>query len=221
MSGIMKVFLLLAVVVCISHAELNEAGKRCLCEKVTRTMIPKTAVKNIQIHPATVFCNKVEIVVTHKNGNQFCLDPKMSIVKKLLANVMVKRSSTAATPTESSSTTGNTASTHIFNEAGKQCLCERVENKMIPKAEVKSIQIQPATVFCNKVEIVVTHKNGKQFCLDPKMSIVKKLRANVMSRRELLQLHQLSPAPPQETSLQLVSDPTQVIRSSDEPTKAP
>uniref|UniRef100_A0A3P9N7J0 C-X-C motif chemokine 10-like n=1 Tax=Poecilia reticulata TaxID=8081 RepID=A0A3P9N7J0_POERE len=68
MSGIMKVFLLLAVAVCISKAQLNEPGQSCLCQRVRNGVFSKSDIRDIQIYPATIFCDKVEIVVTSANG---------------------------------------------------------------------------------------------------------------------------------------------------------
>lgn len=96
MSGIIKVCLLLAVMVCVSTAQRkflptsssfwscqleskrivirwnvncfslsssidNESGQNCLCRNV-RNDITKSNVKDIQIYPATIFCDRVEIV---------------------------------------------------------------------------------------------------------------------------------------------------------------
>nr|BAM99883.1 interleukin-8 like protein [Oplegnathus fasciatus] len=114
MSGILKVFLLLAVMVCISKAQLHESGQQCLCRSVRKGIDSKTKVKDIQIYPATAFCDKVEIVVTNNSGLRYCLDPKMQTVKKLVANVMKqKRSSTTVRPTEFTSTSGSTNTARI------------------------------------------------------------------------------------------------------------
>ncbi|CAJ1058590.1 C-X-C motif chemokine 10-like [Xyrichtys novacula] len=88
MSSTIKVFLLLAVVICISMAQLNESGQQCLCRRVRRGIRPNSEVKDIQIYPATLFCNKVEIVVITGNGYRYCLNPEMSAVQKLLEKVM-------------------------------------------------------------------------------------------------------------------------------------
>ncbi|KAI3351798.1 hypothetical protein L3Q82_020630 [Scortum barcoo] len=88
MSGIFKVFLLLAVMVCITEAQLHPLGEHCLCGSVKKGILSKSALKDIQVYPATTFCNKVEIVVTNNNGFRYCLDPKMSTVKKMLASIL-------------------------------------------------------------------------------------------------------------------------------------
>uniref|UniRef100_G3Q1U6 Chemokine interleukin-8-like domain-containing protein n=1 Tax=Gasterosteus aculeatus aculeatus TaxID=481459 RepID=G3Q1U6_GASAC len=62
MSGIMKVFLLLAVMFCISEAQ-HTSVNQCLCENVQRGIQRGTKMKDIQIqiYPPSVFCDRVEI----------------------------------------------------------------------------------------------------------------------------------------------------------------
>ncbi|XP_070769899.1 C-X-C motif chemokine 6-like [Enoplosus armatus] len=88
MSNIMKVLLLLAVMVCISKAQLYEPGQQCLCRRVRGRMAPRSEVKDIQLYKATIFCNKVEIVVTLNSGFRYCLNPTLKGVKNLLAKIM-------------------------------------------------------------------------------------------------------------------------------------
>ncbi|KAM6952718.1 C-X-C motif chemokine 10-like isoform 3-T3 [Lycodopsis pacificus] len=102
MSGIMKVFLLLAVMVCISKAQLTpETGVQCLCLRVSNRIISRNHVKYFQIYSATIFCDKVEIVVTLNNGRRYCLNPMLKTVQGLMASL---ETSTAARPTELTST---------------------------------------------------------------------------------------------------------------------
>ncbi|XP_044061390.1 C-X-C motif chemokine 11-like [Siniperca chuatsi] len=112
MSSIMKVFLLLAVVVCISKAQLHESGQ-CLCNRVRSKIASKSEVKDIHIYPATTFCDRVEIVVTLNNSLRYCLDPKIKAMKKLLTNIMKQKTSTTARPTELTSTPGSTNTARI------------------------------------------------------------------------------------------------------------
>ncbi|XP_030595950.1 C-X-C motif chemokine 6-like [Archocentrus centrarchus] len=96
MSTFIKVFLLLAVMVCISKAQLKQSGQQCLCQRVRNRVGQKSEIKDIQIYPATIFCNKVEIVVTLNNSYRYCLNPKLKAVQKLLSNVMEKQNATSA-----------------------------------------------------------------------------------------------------------------------------
>ncbi|XP_054453360.1 growth-regulated protein homolog gamma-like isoform X2 [Anoplopoma fimbria] len=106
MSGIMKVFLLLAVMVCISKAQLGHtSGNDCLCRRVRNGVSSKRDIKDIQINPATVFCDKVQIVVTLNSGLRYCLNPRLKAVQKLMAKIMKPVTSTTARPTELTSTT--------------------------------------------------------------------------------------------------------------------
>nr|XP_040030811.1 C-X-C motif chemokine 9-like isoform X5 [Gasterosteus aculeatus aculeatus] len=98
MSGIMKVFLLLAVMFCISEAQRNQ----CLCANVQRGIQRGTKMKDIQIqiYPPSVFCDKVEIVVNNNNGRRYCLNPELKPVQRLIARIMKPAPSTATRPTE-------------------------------------------------------------------------------------------------------------------------
>uniref|UniRef100_A0A1A7YQW6 Chemokine interleukin-8-like domain-containing protein n=1 Tax=Iconisemion striatum TaxID=60296 RepID=A0A1A7YQW6_9TELE len=111
MSAIIKVFLLLAVMACISKAQMNEPGQNCLCQRVRNGTMSKNEIKDIQIYHATVFCSKVEIVVTNHNGFRYCLNPEMKIVKRILSGIMKKPSTSK--PTRVTSTTSSNPSTRI------------------------------------------------------------------------------------------------------------
>ncbi|KAM4555796.1 C-X-C motif chemokine 10-like [Odontesthes bonariensis] len=105
MSSIIKLFLLLAVVVCISAAQHGEAGQQCLCQRVRNRMILRSEIKDVQIYQATVFCDRVEIVITNKNGLRYCLNPELKAVKKILTEMMKKpKTSTTFSPSTQSHT---------------------------------------------------------------------------------------------------------------------
>ncbi|XP_072252541.1 C-X-C motif chemokine 10-like [Leuresthes tenuis] len=110
MSSIIKLFLLLAVMVCMSAAQLNEAGQQCLCQRVRNRMIMKSEIKDVQIYQATIFCDRVEIVITNKNGLRYCLNPELRAMKKIVTDMMKKpKTSTTFSPSTQSHTitTGN------------------------------------------------------------------------------------------------------------------
>ncbi|XP_047441270.1 C-X-C motif chemokine 10-like [Mugil cephalus] len=108
MSSMIKVFLLLAVMVCISKAQFNEMGQQCLCHRVRNGIGRKSEIKDVQIYPATNFCNKVEIVVTLNSSLRYCLNPKLMAVKKLLTNIMGNQKNTTTKPKEFTTTAGST-----------------------------------------------------------------------------------------------------------------
>ncbi|XP_019935349.1 C-X-C motif chemokine 10-like [Paralichthys olivaceus] len=91
MSGLIKVLLLLAAAVCISTAMPNEAGQNCLCQKTSNTT-DGSKLKDIQIYPATNFCDRVEIVVTTRAGRRYCLNPQSKVVKDRLIRIIKKPS---------------------------------------------------------------------------------------------------------------------------------
>ncbi|XP_041846556.1 interleukin-8-like [Melanotaenia boesemani] len=88
MSIIIKGFLFLAVVVCISESQINEAGQQCLCQRVRNRMDKRSEIKDIQIYQATVFCRKVEIVITNKKGLRYCLNPALQPVKMIVTRML-------------------------------------------------------------------------------------------------------------------------------------
>ncbi|XP_041653931.1 C-X-C motif chemokine 6-like [Cheilinus undulatus] len=112
MSSILKVFLLLAVMICISKAQLHESGQQCLCRRVRRGINPRSGVKDIQIYSATIFCEKVEIIVTDNQGLRYCLNPEVQLknVQKLLTKIMAKRNKATTVSTASTTSNVNTAS---------------------------------------------------------------------------------------------------------------
>ncbi|KAF1384609.1 hypothetical protein PFLUV_G00121980 [Perca fluviatilis] len=113
MSSFMKVFLLLAVMVCMSKAQGPGQSDQCLCQRVRNGIGSKTDIKDIQIYPATIFCGKVEIVVTVNSGLRYCLNPKLRAVQKVMASIMKQKTSTTARPTETTSTSGTTNTARI------------------------------------------------------------------------------------------------------------
>ncbi|XP_044219871.1 C-X-C motif chemokine 9-like [Thunnus albacares] len=104
MSCIIKVTLLLAVVVCISATQMDNDGEHCLCQRASKGFPKPSEIKDVQIYPVTIFCDKVEIVVTMNNGLRFCLNPKLKAVKRLMNNIIKQKSSTTNRPTEVTST---------------------------------------------------------------------------------------------------------------------
>ncbi|XP_049897666.1 C-X-C motif chemokine 11-like [Epinephelus moara] len=108
MSSIMKLFLLLAVVVCISEAQQRETGQQCLCQRVRNKIYSMSDIKDVQIYQATIFCDRVEIVVTNNSGLRYCLNPNLKAVQRLMASIMKPKTSTTAGPTVHTSSTGST-----------------------------------------------------------------------------------------------------------------
>ncbi|CAK6956529.1 C-X-C motif chemokine 10-like [Scomber scombrus] len=106
MLSIFKLTLLLAAVVCVSVAQMNEAGQQCLCRRLRNGISNKSAVKDIQIYPATMFCNKVEIIVTLNNGLRYCLNPEKKAVKNLLAAIISRKKQSTSTTAQATPFSG-------------------------------------------------------------------------------------------------------------------
>ncbi|KAM4732997.1 C-X-C motif chemokine 10-like [Anableps anableps] len=112
MSGIMKVFLLLAVAFCVSKAQLNEPGQSCLCQRVRNGIFSKSDIRDIQIYPATIFCDRVEIVVT-SSSSRYCLNPELQIVKKMINRIMKGRATSTPTSTSNGTIAGSRSTAKI------------------------------------------------------------------------------------------------------------
>ncbi|XP_076021041.1 C-X-C motif chemokine 2-like [Genypterus blacodes] len=106
MSCIIKALLLLVVLVCLSAAQRHELGKRCICSSYRQRVFGRMSdLVDIQIYPASIFCDKLEIVITSKDRVQYCLDPSNIRVKRLLERIINKgRAATTARPTVPTST---------------------------------------------------------------------------------------------------------------------
>ncbi|KAM6924032.1 C-X-C motif chemokine 10-like [Xenentodon cancila] len=109
MSSIVQIFLLLVALVCFSEAQVNEAGQSCLCQNVRNGIRSKSSIKDIQIYPATIFCNRVEIVVSEKDGLRYCLNPELKAVRRIVTNIVGKPKTSTPTSSTFSSASASTA----------------------------------------------------------------------------------------------------------------
>ncbi|XP_061691023.1 C-X-C motif chemokine 11-6-like [Syngnathoides biaculeatus] len=100
MLGTIKVIFLL---VGICAAQFNRS-QSCLCQD-GKSFVSKFGMKEITIYPESTFCNKVEIVVSTKNGTQFCLNEKA--VHRILTHLMKKKPSTAIPDSTKSALSGS------------------------------------------------------------------------------------------------------------------
>ncbi|XP_068182349.1 C-X-C motif chemokine 10-like [Antennarius striatus] len=114
MSSIMKVLLALAAVVCIAKAHFRESGSQCLCQSLSMSPRMKSEIKDIQIYPATIFCNNVEILVTTNSGSRYCLNPKLKAMKRFLSTIIAKQKLATARPTVQFSTSLSSTNTAII-----------------------------------------------------------------------------------------------------------
>ncbi|KAM4621441.1 C-X-C motif chemokine 3-like [Polymixia lowei] len=108
MCTVVKSLLILAFAFCIAVAHRPDgSGRRCRCLKV-RDRVDVSNIRGIQMHPASAFCDKPEIIVTYKNGRDYCLDPTVKRVQAFVAIVMRRsRASATLSPTKPSSFEGS------------------------------------------------------------------------------------------------------------------
>ncbi|XP_053180205.1 C-X-C motif chemokine 10-like [Scomber japonicus] len=106
MFSIFKLTLVLAAVVCVSVAQLYESKQQCLCQRLRNGIPKKSEVKDIQIYPATMFCDKVEIIVTQSNGLRYCLNPELKAVRKRLDFIIYKKRQSTSTTAQATPFSG-------------------------------------------------------------------------------------------------------------------
>ncbi|XP_068508713.1 C-X-C motif chemokine 11-1-like [Syngnathus scovelli] len=88
MCRTIKVLFLLAIAIYVCAAQITKS-QSCLCRDGVKSFVQKYEIKDITIHPASTFCNNVEIVVSTRNGSSFCL--KSKAVTRILANLTSKK----------------------------------------------------------------------------------------------------------------------------------
>ncbi|XP_061582243.1 C-X-C motif chemokine 10-like [Cololabis saira] len=108
MSSFVWICVLLAAVVCFSEAQVNEAGQTCLCQNARNGIRSKSSIKDIQIYPATVFCSRVEIVVSQNDGLRYCLNPELRAVKRIVTSILGKQKTSKPTSLTFTSTSAST-----------------------------------------------------------------------------------------------------------------
>ncbi|XP_048883879.1 C-X-C motif chemokine 6-like isoform X2 [Brienomyrus brachyistius] len=69
---------------------------------------------------------------------------------------------------------------------GARCLCRRVRDKTGPPKNILDIQIYPPSNTCDSMEVVVSLKNGLQYCLDPRLQKVQDMITNLKSMKAQL-----------------------------------
>ncbi|XP_049442014.1 growth-regulated protein homolog gamma-like [Epinephelus fuscoguttatus] len=85
MSRIMKMFLLLAVMVCISEAQ--QPAQSCMCQRVRNAIGLTSEIQDIKINEPNPSCDRVEIVITKHTGRHYCLNPSLKDMQKLMARL--------------------------------------------------------------------------------------------------------------------------------------
>ncbi|KAG9346735.1 hypothetical protein JZ751_007049 [Albula glossodonta] len=86
-----RVLLLLALSVCMAYASYGGSRSHCMCRRVRERYGPVKAIQDIQIYPPSATCDNMEIVVSLKNGLQYCLDHRVKKVQELVQSLQKTR----------------------------------------------------------------------------------------------------------------------------------
>ncbi|XP_018611907.1 interleukin-8-like [Scleropages formosus] len=89
-----RIFVLLSVLACVALAQhRGMTSSRCLCRRVRDKFGPPKNILDIQIYPPSNSCDSLEVVVSLKNGLQYCLDPRVQKVQEIIANLQAIKKS--------------------------------------------------------------------------------------------------------------------------------
>ncbi|XP_023690280.2 interleukin-8-like [Paramormyrops kingsleyae] len=95
-----RTLLLFSVLVSVALAQIAGFGKsRCLCRRVRDKSGPPKNILDIQIYPPTPSCDTMEVVVSLKNGLQYCLDPRLQKVQDIISTLKSVRAQLKETST--------------------------------------------------------------------------------------------------------------------------
>ncbi|KAK9398641.1 interleukin-8-like [Crotalus adamanteus] len=83
-----RVFLMLSVLLIACHITgatiFDPLNLSCKCARVTSNFIRPAKYARVEIIPAGIACKKMEIIITLKNKQKVCLDPRARWVNNLL-----------------------------------------------------------------------------------------------------------------------------------------
>ncbi|XP_043925609.1 C-X-C motif chemokine 10-like [Protopterus annectens] len=80
-----KTALLILFAICISATQgITMDGARCSCVRLYDKLRSAKDVKTLEIIPPSSSCENVEIIIHLQNQNQYCLNPKSSMMKELI-----------------------------------------------------------------------------------------------------------------------------------------
>ncbi|XP_056602632.1 C-X-C motif chemokine 13 [Triplophysa dalaica] len=63
-------------------------NNKCRCITTTKSVIPPRLFKRIEILPQGANCREIEIVITKKNNQVVCIDPRATWIKNVLPKLM-------------------------------------------------------------------------------------------------------------------------------------
>ncbi|KAJ8337561.1 hypothetical protein SKAU_G00365270 [Synaphobranchus kaupii] len=97
-----RTLLILALVASVAFARYGSSRSKCLCHRTRDRFGPPRAILDIQIYPPAPYCDKMEIVVSLRNGVQYCLDPRVRKVQEMVQKMQMINSGPTASPEDGS-----------------------------------------------------------------------------------------------------------------------
>ncbi|XP_031443282.1 alveolar macrophage chemotactic factor-like [Clupea harengus] len=106
-----RVLLLLTLSTCVALAQNmgSSMGQRCVCRRIRGKFGSPKQIMDIQILPPSHSCDKLEIVVSLKNGLQYCMNPKAENVEKVIRSIIAMKKKATAPSTTTTSTTSSSS----------------------------------------------------------------------------------------------------------------
>ncbi|XP_007495849.1 C-X-C motif chemokine 13 [Monodelphis domestica] len=77
--------------------ETNDANHKCKCLKTFGGALLLQYIKTIYISPPSGGCRNTEFIVTLKNGDKICVDPKCKWLSQVLRTLRRKKATTSNT----------------------------------------------------------------------------------------------------------------------------
>ncbi|GAA6223731.1 C-X-C motif chemokine 13 isoform X1 [Lates japonicus] len=80
---------LAALTLCCCIATLHASPRNgwCSCIRTVPRVIPRGAIKKIEVMPISGRCRRTEIIVTRKDGYRVCVDPKAKWINDMLTSL--------------------------------------------------------------------------------------------------------------------------------------
>uniref|UniRef100_A0A4W6CPW4 Chemokine interleukin-8-like domain-containing protein n=1 Tax=Lates calcarifer TaxID=8187 RepID=A0A4W6CPW4_LATCA len=81
--------LLAALTLCCCIATLHASPRNgwCSCIRMVPRVIPRGAIKKIEVMPISGRCRRTEIIVTRRDGYRVCVDPKAKWINDMLTSL--------------------------------------------------------------------------------------------------------------------------------------
>ncbi|XP_060103451.1 C-X-C motif chemokine 10-like [Heteronotia binoei] len=94
MNKVFAVFLCAAIFLGTGVQGIPTSGKgRCICQSTGSNVIPRKPWGKVEMYAASASCDRVEIILTLKTGEQRCLNPASRAVQTMLQRINQNRAS--------------------------------------------------------------------------------------------------------------------------------